>query len=173
MCKSAVATYITAITCLGCDELINSVRICISKVTGFTFFLFWAPAPKGWVSFDVLLLGASRVRSERSRPLEGAPHSCMPLAGVFGEGASVVEDMTRLKRQWHCDASGLHLCTLSLLFRRSGSALLSRREAQSCCLQATVTWGLLPVVPAGCGEGTTLWGCRGFCPVMDCCSPCW
>lgn len=116
------------------------------------------------MSFDVLLLGASRVRSERSRPLEGAPHSCMPLAGVFGEGASVVEDMTRLKRQWHCDASGLHLCTLSLLFRRSGSALLSRREAQPCCLQATVTWGLLPVVPAGGWGGNDAVGLQRVLP---------
>lgn len=102
------------------------------------------------------MLGAFRVRSERSRPLEGALHSCMALAGAFGGGASVAEDMTRLKRQCHCDASGLHLCTLSLLFRRSGSALLSRRGAQPCCLQATVTWGLLPVVPAGGWGGVEL-----------------
>lgn len=92
--KSAVATYITPITCVARYELTNAVHICISKVTGFTFF---SPSILGSNSkrpTELWCLAARRVvlsRQERRRPLEGALHSWVTLCWGFccrGHGSS-------------------------------------------------------------------------------------
>lgn len=109
------------------------VHICISKVICFNFLF---PSYICIVSFDVLHcygLTPSHAQSRQSCPLEGAPCSWMSLAGLC-EGGFCLEDMTCLKRQCHCDASGLHLCTLSLFFRKVTCFAVCCRERQSSCL---------------------------------------
>lgn len=126
--------YITPKTCLdcGCYELINSAHICISKVIGFTFSVSKLHLRKGrWALMCSPV--ASRVRSSRRRPLEGALRSCMPLGGALLWRGFCAEDRTCLKRQCHCDASGLHLCTLSLFFRRSDALCSAVGNWQPSC----------------------------------------
>lgn len=47
-----------------------------------------------------------------------------------------LEDMARLKRQLYSDASRLHLCMLSLLFRNMMCFTLLRELKPCCCAEA-------------------------------------
>lgn len=107
-----------------------------------------------------------RVHSSRRRPLEGAVRSCMALGGALSWRGFCAEDTTCLKRQCHCDASGLHLCTLSLFFRRSDALCSAVGNWQPSCfagyrhtgppllLLSLLFFACVPACPSrGC------WGC--------------
>lgn len=92
------------------------------------------------VSFDVLhcypwlLLMSNKLRTL-------SPRGRSTLMYVLGRAVwrgFCLEDMTCLKRQRHCDASRLHLCTLSLFFRKVTCFAVCCGDIQPDCMQAAV-----------------------------------
>lgn len=143
-----MATYFTPNTSSECEhyELTYSFISAYQKSFVITFYFHATFAlAELWAE---LLLASVRVGAL-------SPRGRSVLAHVLGRAlwrGFCVEGMTCLKRQCHCDASGLHLCMLSLFFRKVSALQFAVGNGSPAVLLGCHHRGLQPVslhVPVG------------------------